>query len=152
MADRKLARQHLDAQLAPLRESGAIANPPRGWIRAYRDALGMTAAQLGSRMGISRAAVSQLEQSEVDGTISVASLRRASQAMDATAHCVFVPNSSLEDTVLRRAREVANKDLASIDHSMSLEDQAVEAGAAERLLLEHTLKVLDSRRLWARDR
>lgn len=112
----------------------------------------MTAAQLGSRMGISRAAVSQLEQSEVDGTISVASLRRASQAMDATAHCVFVPNSSLEDTVVRRAREVANKDLASIDHSMSLEDQAVEAGAAERLLLEHTLKVLDSRRLWARDR
>ncbi len=109
--NRQRARQHLDEQLVPLRESNAVTMPPRGWIRAYRDALGMTAAQLGSRMGISQVAVTQLEQREMEGTISVESLQRAARAMDATAHCVFVPTSTLEDTVLRRAREVANRDL-----------------------------------------
>jgi len=142
----------MDEQLVPLRAMSVVSMPPRGWIRAYRDAVGMTAAQLGSRMGISRAAVSQLEQSEVEGTVSVASLRRAAEAMDATAHCVLVPNSSLEDTVVRRARQVAEKDLAAVDHSMRLEDQAVESGPAERLLAEHIREVIDSRRLWAQDR
>ncbi len=150
--NRQRARQHLDEQLVPLRESNAVTMPPRGWIRAYRDALGMTAAQLGSRMGISQVAVTQLEQREREGTISVESLRRAARAMDATAHCVFVPNSTLEDTVLRRAREVANRDLEGVDHSMRLEDQAVEQRATERLLREHIADVLDSRRLWAKDR
>jgi predicted DNA-binding mobile mystery protein A len=112
----------------------------------------MTAAQLGSRMGISQVAVTQLEQREMEGTISVESLQRAARAMDATAHCVFVPNSTLEDTVLRRAREVANRDLEGVDHSMRLEDQAVEQRATKRLLREHIADVLDSRRLWAEDR
>lgn len=150
--NQRRVRQRLDEHLVPLRESNAVTMPPRGWIRAYRDALGMTAAQLGSRMGISQPAVTKLEQSEVDGTISVESLQRAAQAMDATAHSVFLPNSTLEDTVLRRAREVAIRDLEGVDRSMRLEDQAVDQGAAERLLREHIDEVIDSRRLWAKNR
>lgn len=150
--NQRRVRQRLDDHLVPLREANAVTMPPRGWIRAYRDALGMTAAQLGSRMGISQPAVTRLEQSEVDGTISVESLQRAAQAMDATAHSVFLPNSTLEDTVLRRAREVAIRDLEGVDRSMRLEDQAVDRGAAERLLREHIDEVIDSRRLWAKNR
>ncbi len=150
--NQRRVRQRLDEHLVPLRESNAVTMPPRGWIRAYRDALGMTAAQLGSRMGISQPAVTKLEQSEVDGTISVESLQRAAQAMDATAHSVFLPNSTLEDTVLRRAREIAIRDLEGVDRSMRLEDQAVDQGAAERLLREHIDEVIDSRRLWAKNR
>lgn len=149
---KQAARRHLDEQLTTLRELGALAVRPRGWIRAYRDALGMTAAQLGGRMGISGAAVAQLEASEVDANVNVASLQRAAEAMDATVHFVFIPNTSLEETVQRRAREVARSDLETVDHSMRLEDQAVDVGAAERLLQEHIEEVLDSRRLWARDR
>jgi predicted DNA-binding mobile mystery protein A len=103
-------------------------------------------------MGISQPAVTQLEQSEVDGTISVESLQRAAKALVATAHSVFLPNSTLEDTVLRRAREVAIRDLEGVERSMRLEDQAVDRGAAERLLREHIDEVIDSRRLWAKNR
>ena len=149
---RQRAREHLDDQLTPLRESSALVRPPKGWIRAYRDALGMTAAQLGERMGISGAAVSQLEVSEIEGTVNLASLQRAADAMEATVHIAFVPNTSLEGTVRRRARQIASKDLQAVDHSMRLEDQGVAVGAAERLLAEHIAEVIDSKRLWARDR
>ncbi|MCZ6461287.1 MAG: mobile mystery protein A [Actinobacteria bacterium] len=146
------ARQHLDDQLRLLRGSGALAKPPRGWIRAYRDALGMTADQLGARMGISRAAASQLEASETEGSINLASLQRAAEAMEATVQYVFIPNTSLEDTVRRRAEEIAGKDLQSVEHTMRLEDQGVGEEVTKRQLQDQIAAVIDSRRLWATDR
>ena len=43
-----LARKNLDRRLAPLRAEPLIA-PPSGWIKAIREALGMTAEQLARR-------------------------------------------------------------------------------------------------------
>ena len=45
-------RHALDRALLPYRER-PTRRPPRGWIRALRDALGMTAEQLGERMSVS---------------------------------------------------------------------------------------------------
>ncbi len=44
-----LARKSLDRRLAPLRGEPLIA-PPNGWIKAIREALGMTTRQLAARM------------------------------------------------------------------------------------------------------
>ena len=47
------ARRALDRALSPYR-ARAQNRPPRGWARAIRDAFGMTAGQLGARMGVTQ--------------------------------------------------------------------------------------------------
>ena len=61
-------RRSLDRVLTPYRKAAA-RRPPKGWIRAIRDALGMTAEQLGERLQITQPSVQRLEQSEADDTI-----------------------------------------------------------------------------------
>ncbi|MGO6762544.1 helix-turn-helix domain-containing protein, partial [Rhizobium ruizarguesonis] len=56
--------------------------PPKGWVRALRDALGMTGAQLGTRIGVRPQTVEAIEKSEAAGTIQLNTLRRAAEALD----------------------------------------------------------------------
>ncbi|HZZ37352.1 MAG TPA: helix-turn-helix domain-containing protein, partial [Caulobacteraceae bacterium] len=51
--------------------------PPKGWLRAVRDALGMTTKQLARRLGVSQPRVVALEKGEVDESVTLTSLRRA---------------------------------------------------------------------------
>jgi transcriptional regulator with XRE-family HTH domain len=44
----------------------------------------MTATQLAARIGVAQATVSQLEQSEIRGSIQLSTLRRAAEAMNCT--------------------------------------------------------------------
>ena len=44
--DRALARKQLDKRLGLVRDTDALTRPPRGWIKAIRESLGMTTAQL----------------------------------------------------------------------------------------------------------
>ena len=50
---RNRARDRLDKKLEALGPLDRFAVPPKGWIRAIRDAIGMTGAQLGKRVGTS---------------------------------------------------------------------------------------------------
>jgi transcriptional regulator with XRE-family HTH domain len=74
---RQRARQRLDERLAGLKPTDRYQVPPKGWIRAIRDAPGMTGAELASRLGVRPQSVDALEKSEASGTIQLASLRRA---------------------------------------------------------------------------
>lgn len=119
--------------------------PARGWVRAIREALDMSSADLGARLGISRQAVSQLERSEVEGAIQLETLRRMAEAMDCTLVYAIVPNGSLEEIVNRRAHAVASVTADSVAHTMSLEDQGVEPNDILRDLVE---EAKTSRHLW----
>ena len=50
-SQREIARHRLDERLARVPE---LARPNKGWIRALRDALGMSSADLARRMGVSQ--------------------------------------------------------------------------------------------------
>jgi predicted DNA-binding mobile mystery protein A len=126
------ARSHLDDRFAAMGPISRFTAPPRGWIKAVREALGMTTAQLAIRMGIKQPSIVLLEQSEAKGSIELATLRRAAEALDCTLVYALVPNKPLEATVRERAREFARRRLEPIEHSMLLEDQKVterDAGA-----------------------
>lgn len=125
--DRALARRQLDKRLSPLRHSESLARPPRGWIRAIREALGMTSKQLGARIGVSQPRATKIEQAESDGTITLETLRRAAQAMDCKLVYAFVPRAPLQELVEARARSRARSILEAISHSMALEDQRADA-------------------------
>lgn len=145
------ARTSLDRVLSPFRQ--APRRPPaRGWIRALRDALGMTAEQLGERMGVSQPSVQRLELSEANGTIQLSSLRRAAEALDCEVVYALVPRRTLQETFETAARTVARRELGQIDHTMALEDQAVANEDDEERLRRFIAEELDPRDLWNRPR
>ena len=129
-----LARKHLDRQVAALRQPGLVPRPPRGWVRAIRDALGMTTTQLAERMDVSQPRVTDIEKREVQDALTLATLRKAAEALACTLVYALVPNQPLEDAVRARAEAIADARLARVEHTMRLEDQAVPAAylAAER--------------------
>ena len=119
-----LARKQLERRLAPLREARIIA-PPRGWIKAIREALGMTARQLAARMGASPSRIPVIEKAEVTGATTIKTLREAAEAMNCTFVYAFVPTKPLDDILRERAIQKTRKDITRLDHTMRLENQAL---------------------------
>jgi predicted DNA-binding mobile mystery protein A len=130
------SRSHLDERFKALGSATRYSAPVRGWIRAVREALGMTTAQLAKRLGMKQPSVVANEQSEAKGTIELATLRRMSEALDCTLVYAFVPNKPLEIAVRDRARAFLRRRLGPIEHSMLLEDQKVDSKNLEARLDE----------------
>jgi predicted DNA-binding mobile mystery protein A len=146
-ADAKRAREGLDQRLVPLGPPSRYVPPPLGWVRAIRDALGMTAADLAARMGVTGPAVRSLENKETDGGARLSSLRRAAQAMDCTLVYAFIPNSSLQHTVERRATTILDERMKRVHQTMALEAQeGAVLPASVRAQLE---ALIVSGRLWS---
>ncbi|MBL8496799.1 mobile mystery protein A [Nitrosomonas sp. JL21] len=119
-----LARKQLERRLAPLREA-KITAPPRGWIKAIREALGMTARQLAARMGASPSRIPVIEKAEVTGATTIKTMREAAEAMSCTFVYAFVPTKPLDEILRERANEKTRQDIARLDHTMRLENQAL---------------------------
>ncbi len=142
---RRTARRRLDQRLVGL-DLGQ--RPPRGWVRAIREALGMTTAELGQRMGVTQSRVSQIERSEELGSIRLDTLERAAQALNCEVRYVFVPNEPLEEMVQRQARLRAQAEVDAVTHTMALEDQVPEPGVLDSLVKEMAERFVDERHLW----
>jgi predicted DNA-binding mobile mystery protein A len=141
-------RQRLDARLIPLNdEHKRLLVPPRGWIRAIRDALGMSGVQLAKRLKVSPQTVEAMEKSEVAGTIQLNTLKRAAEALDCTLVYALIPRTSLENTVRNRARQIATSALARVSHTMKLEDQDTGPGESETRIEDYIRHIKD-RDLW----
>ncbi len=147
---RALARKTLDGRLASLRTASDLARPPRGWIKAIREALGMTTTQLAERAGMSQSRIPRIETGEVNGTLTMTTLRNMAEAMNCRLVYALVPNEPLEEMVCERAASVADRRLARTHHTMKLENQALTRRdlEAERARLIAELLRGDPRRLW----
>lgn len=121
------SRQNLEARFEDIRPVTRFTPPVRGWIKAIREALGMSSAQLAKRLKIKQPTVAAMEQSELKGTIQLATLRRIAEAMNCTLVYALVPKEPLETIVREQARKVVRRRLQSVEHSMLLEDQSVPA-------------------------
>ena len=141
------ARQMLDKRLAGLPPVSVFDPPRAGWIRAIRDALGLTAAQLGRRMGVSGATVSEIEVKEREGGIRLSTLRRAAEAMDCVVVYALVPRDSLDGIVTRRAEYVWADLQRQVDQTMLLEEQAAEWSEPARQ--KQLDEIIRSRNLWS---
>jgi predicted DNA-binding mobile mystery protein A len=126
---RRRVRQRLDERLLALKPIERFSSPPKGWIKAVRDAVGMTGVQFARRMGIRPQSAEGLEKSESNGSIQLKTLRRAAEALDCTLVYALVPNTALENAVHSRAHKIAMRDLGRVAHTMKLEAQ--ETGDAD---------------------
>ena len=147
-AGRAEARRRLDERLAPLRNAPVGTLPHRGWIRAIREAVGMSTTELAARMGVSQQSVTEIERSEVREAIKLDTLRRAADALGCDLVYVLLPRTSLDDAVYAQARRQAAHHLARIAHHSRLEDQAVEEPATRVQLEELAQRFVDRRGLW----
>lgn len=148
--DRAIARRQLDKRLSLLHKSEVLARPPRGWVKAIREALGMTTAQLAERIGLSQSRIVAIEQAEAKGSITLNSLERAAHALDCRLVYALVPREPLEERVKHRAFQVAKKRLQSTAHSMALEDQSVAAADESEQLKRLTRRLIEQAgsKLW----
>jgi predicted DNA-binding mobile mystery protein A len=146
----KDAIRHLDKRFAALRPLAASPNPPKGWLRAIRNALGMTTAQFARRLGVSQPRIVELEQSEAAGSVTLHTLQRAAEALGCRLVYALVPERPLADIVNDRAKLVAERQSASVEHTMRLEDQAVQGKTARTGLRRQLLGELmrHPARLW----
>ena len=142
-ADRAIARKNLDKRLNSIRISGSFARPPKGWVRAIREALGMTSAQLGKRIGVTQSRAFDIEKAEVSGKLTLDSLERAAHALDCRLVYALVPREPLESIAEDRALKLARKKLKSTSHSMALEDQRVNPEDEERQIRELAKRLLE---------
>jgi len=135
MNKQKLVREQLEISLRRFHPLLAVSIPPKGWIRAIRDALSMSARQLANRLGLSQQAISRIEQDELVGSVTVKTLQRVAQSLDCVFVYGFVPRSSLESTIRQQAQRVAVKRLGKVAQTMALEDQALGQRENQKILI-----------------
>jgi len=139
------AHEQLDRRFAKLKPFiKEAARPPRGWIRAIREGLGMTTGQLAKRLGVRQPRVIELEHGEGTGNITVKSLERAAEALGCRLVYILVPEEPLGETIRKRASVVAERQLTSVEQTMRLEAQGVNDKAqreeAHQRLVEKLLR------------
>jgi len=149
---KKLARKSLDRRLSPLRDA-RIVTPPRGWTKAIRESLGMTTRQLAQRMGVAPSRVSTIEKAETTGATTLRTLRATADALDCQLVYAFVPTRPLDEILYDQAERKVRNELAHLNHTMRLENQAVNAedleGQKRRIVADYLAH--SSRRLWEKE-
>src|SRR4249920_1774074 len=112
----------LDDALETFRQASS-RRPAGGWLKAVREGIGMTKAQLAERVHLSPSTVNSLERSEARGAITIDSLEKLARGMDCRLVYAIVPNGeqTLEQLVLDRAELVARRQHSRLAHTMRLE-------------------------------
>ena len=146
--DNVQARRRLDARFLRLRPLADEPRPHKGWIRAIRDALGMSSTELAARIGVSQQRVPQMERSELQDTITLETLRRVADALDCDLVYVLQPRRSLDEAVKEQARRKAAQHLAPVAHHGRLEDQALDVDDEAAQLDEFASRFVDRKGLW----
>ncbi len=151
MQNSDLARNRLDNRFKTLPSPGKFTRPHKGWIRAIRDALGMTTSELASRMGVRQQTISDIERSEQHDTIQLKTLERAAQAMNCRLVYALVPNTTLEEILMNQARHRAIQYLEAISQHSRLEDQAVSNNELADQIEELAARLAGRRGLWTEE-
>jgi len=141
--DRTTARRQLDKRLTSLKNNDAFARPPRGWIKAIREGLGMTTSQLAQRLGVSQPRAVAIEKAEACSAITLETLERAARALDCRLVYTFVPRKPLEELVADRAAILAKRHLKATRHSMRLEAQGVDEADEMEQIRQQAKRLLE---------
>ncbi len=148
-SNRAQARRQLDARLQNLQQLAEAPRPHKGWIRAIRDALGMSSAELADRMGLSQQTIPNLEHSELRDTIKLETLRRVADALECDLVYVLLPRTSLNEAVSKQALGKAARHLNPVAHHSRLENQTLNIADTTAQLDELAARLIDRRGLWS---
>jgi predicted DNA-binding mobile mystery protein A len=123
---RNLRITQLDRSLQPFRAARKVPRPQKGWLRAIREAIGISAGELARTLGTSRQLPLQFEKAEAEDSITLKSLRTVAEALDCELVYALVPKAdTMQGLIENRARTQARRRVLGVEHSMALENQAV---------------------------
>lgn len=102
----------------------SLKTPPEGWLRTVRRALGMSGAEVAKKLGVTRARVTKAEHAELDGGITLKSMKAMADAMGCRFVYAIIPKSgSVEDVISAQARKKALRIVGATSTHMALENQ-----------------------------
>lgn len=136
---KKTARDQYDKRFGDLRRAAnniRDVTPKAGWIRSLRTLLEMSNRSAAQRLGVSHPTLLKLEKSEQSGRISVASLRRAAEALEAELVYAIVPRKKLGHMIGARAHALAKEQILAIAKSMALEQQGISDAQIKRQIAD----------------
>ncbi len=146
----ELKLKQTEELLRPFRRLASAQAPRAGWVRAIREALGMSAAQLAARLNVTRQTIRDLERSEATGKITLDSLNKLASALGCRVTYALVPEKPLNEMQRERARLIAESLVKSVSHSMTLEAQSISAREEQRQREQLVQKLLQGnpKKLW----
>lgn len=121
MNAKELRLAQMDAVLQETAKHPLPPRPPVGWLRAIREALGMTSGVLAGRLGVTASGARKLEQAE---------------ALDCDLQYALVPRRPLREMRRQQALHLAQRCQQRAGRTMALEAQTIaspSAGPQERL-------------------
>ena len=136
MNAKELRLAQMDAVLQDAASHPLPPRPPAGWLRAIREALGMTSGVLAERLGVTASGARKLEQAEAIDAITLGTLRRVADALDCDLQYALVPRRPLREMRWQQALHLAQQWQQRASRTMALEAQLVatpSAAANERL-------------------
>ncbi len=128
MSVKDIARKQMQSRInASARGSARLLQTPKeGWIALVRKALGMSGAQLGKRMSLSRGRISQVEKSEIEGGVTLRSMHELAEGLGCRFVYAIIPESGdLGDVVEAQARKKASALVKRAATHMALEKQSL---------------------------
>ena len=139
MNKKKLQIEQLESRIKLFSPTLQLPNPPTGWVKAIRLALGMSLQQLANKLSMTKQSVQEIETREKEGAITLRSLREAARALDMELVYGFIPkDGSLDKYIENKARSMAEKIVSRTSNTMKLEDQENTKYRIEKALEERT--------------
>lgn len=152
MNTKELRLAQMDAVLQYAASHPLPPRPPAGWLRAIREALGMTSGVLAERLGVTASGARKLEQAEAVDAITLGTLRRVAEALDCDLQYALVPRRPLREMRWQQALHLAQQWQQRASRTMALEAQPVaspSAAANERLeAMAHEILHTSGTKLW----
>lgn len=126
-AARKLRRAQLDRAFHKVRGSLEDFSVPRdGWINTIREALGMSMVDLASRMGVIKQRVGRLEKDEINGKVTLETMKKTAEALGCEFVYAIVPKGSLDEAMRLQAGVYVDEVIKTTQQTMALEKQGLK--------------------------
>lgn len=146
MSVKEIARKQLQRRVdsAAASPAASLQVPSGGWIATVRKALGMSGAQLGRRLGVSRGRISQMEKAEADGGVTLRSMNDTAQAMGCRfVYAVIPKDGRIEDVIRQEAGKKAQALVTRASTHMALEKQSLPDVKREEEIRRLTRELAD---------
>lgn len=146
MKNNYLQLQQLDKKLLQFSKIKHNIIPSIGWIRTIRKSLGMSMLQLGKKLSISKQGILDIEKREMEGSITIKSLKEIGNALDMKLIYGFIPNEgSLEKMIDKKALELAKSIVLRTSNTMKLENQGNSDSRIKKAIRERADEIKNNK-------
>ena len=142
---RQLRLEQVQASVEAYSDLTRRRTPPRGWLKAIRESLGLTERQQAERLGITGSTLHKSELAEAEDRITLGQLRKLANGLDCELVYALVPRKPLTQVVEDRARAIALEEVGGVAHTMTLEDQRPAADRLRKQVEQRTAELLRGR-------